>query len=112
MSRYQNSGSQSTAGTRRVRRGGRDGAPAWSAGLDGGGDEQRGLRVDDDVPAEQNAADDLPGMRGRVVRADGGFGHTRDCRRNDPGPAAGRAGFAAPFTTITGWLLPGLGFRR
>ena len=47
-------------------------------GLDGGGDEPRGLRVDDDVPAEQNAADDLPGMRGRVVRADGGgLGHTR-----------------------------------
>jgi len=47
-------------------------------GLDGGGGEPRGLRVDDDVPAEQNAADDLPGMRGLVVRADGdGLGHTR-----------------------------------
>ena len=28
--------------------------------LDGGGDELRGLRVDDDVPAEQHAADDVP----------------------------------------------------
>jgi hypothetical protein len=28
-------------------------------GLDGGGDELRGLRVDDDVPAEEHAADDL-----------------------------------------------------
>jgi hypothetical protein len=47
-------------------------------GLDGGGDESRGLLIDDDVPAEQNAADDLPGMRGRVMRADGGgLGHTR-----------------------------------
>jgi len=47
-------------------------------GLDGGDDELRGLRVDDDVPAEQNTADDLPGMRGRIVRADGGgLGHTR-----------------------------------
>jgi len=27
-------------------------------------------RVDDDVPAEQDAADDLPGVRRRVVRAD------------------------------------------
>ena len=46
--------------------------------LDGGGDELGGLRVDDDVPAEQHAADDLPGMRGRVVRADEGeLGHTR-----------------------------------
>ncbi len=46
-------------------------------GLDGG-DEPRGLRVDDDVEAEQNGADDLPGMRGRIVRADGGgLGHTR-----------------------------------
>jgi hypothetical protein len=31
MSRYQNSGSQSAAGTRRPRRGGRVGAPVWSA---------------------------------------------------------------------------------
>jgi hypothetical protein len=40
--------------------------------LDGSGDEMRGLRVDDDVPAEQDAADDLPGVPGRVLRADGG----------------------------------------
>ena len=47
-------------------------------GLDGVGDESRGLLVDDDVPAEQDAADDLPGIRGRVMRADGGgLGHTR-----------------------------------
>jgi len=78
-------------------------------GLDGGRDELRGLRVDDDVPAEQNAADDLPGMRGRVGRADGGagtggigLGHTQDCRRNGPGPAAAHAGFVTPFTTVTG----------
>jgi len=36
--------------------------------LDGGGDELRGLRVDGDVPAEQHAADNLPGMPGRVLR--------------------------------------------
>jgi len=61
-------------------------------GLDGGRDELRGLRVDDDVPAEQHAADDLPGVRGRVVRADDGgggtggigLGHTRHCRRTGP----------------------------
>lgn len=36
----------------------------------------------DDVPAEQHAADHLPGVPGRVVRADGnGLGHTWDCRR-------------------------------
>jgi hypothetical protein len=53
MSRYQNSGSQSVARTRRPRRGGRYGAPAWSAA-------------------------ELPGKRGRVVRANGGGpGHTR-----------------------------------
>jgi hypothetical protein len=47
-------------------------------GLDSGGDEPRGLRVDDDVPAEQNAADDPSGMQGRITRADGGgLGHTR-----------------------------------
>ena len=78
MSRYQNSGSQSAAGTRRARRGGREGAPGLQGRLDGGGDEPRGLRVDNDVPAEQNAADDLPGMQGRIVGADGGgLGHTR-----------------------------------
>ena len=40
-------------------------------GLDGGGDELRGLRVDDDVPAEQHAADHLPGVPGRVLRVGG-----------------------------------------
>ena len=57
-------------------------------GLDGGRDELRGLRVDDDVPAEQHAADHLPGARGRVVWADGGgggtggsrLGHNPDCK--------------------------------
>ena len=49
-------------------------------GLDGGRDELCCLRIDDDVPAQQHAADDLPGMRQRVVRADGsGLAHTRDC---------------------------------
>ena len=51
-----------------------------------------GLRVDDDVPAEQNAADDMPGMRGRIVRADGdGLGHTRTVEETSPGPVAGHA---------------------
>ena len=81
--------------------------------LDGGRDELRGLRVDDDVPAEQHAADHLPGVPGRVVRADGnGLGHTWDCRRNGPGPAAGHAGPANAFMTITGQRLPGPGLRR
>ena len=31
-------------------------------GLDGVGDELRGLRIDGDVPAEQHATDDLPGV--------------------------------------------------
>ena len=39
--------------------------------LDHGDDELRGLRIDDDVPAEQHAADDLPGVPGRVLRAGG-----------------------------------------
>src|SRR6476620_634369 len=47
-------------------------APAWWPGgrgglersLDGVGDKLRGLRVDGDVPAEQHAADDLPGVPG------------------------------------------------
>ena len=38
--------------------------PGRRIGLDGAGDDLRGLRFDNDVPAEQNAADDLPGMRG------------------------------------------------
>jgi hypothetical protein len=40
-------------------------------GLDGGGDEVRGFRVDDDVPAEQRPAGDLPGMLGCVLRVGG-----------------------------------------
>ena len=38
-------------------------------GLDGVGDKLRGLRVDGDVAAEQHAADDLPGVPGRILRA-------------------------------------------
>ena len=56
-------------------------------GLDGGRNKLRGLRVDHDVPAQQHAADDLPGVRERVVRVGGGggpggigLGHTWDCR--------------------------------
>jgi hypothetical protein len=55
--------------------------PGWRTGLerglDGSDDELRGLHVDDDVPAEQYAADDLPGVQGRVLRADGGASGTR-----------------------------------
>ena len=58
-------------------------------GLDGGRNELRGLRVDDDVPAEQHAADHLHGARRRAVRADDGgggtcssrLGHNPDCKR-------------------------------
>ena len=39
--------------------------------LDGGSDEQRGLRVDGDVPAEQHAADDLPCVPGCVLETVG-----------------------------------------
>jgi hypothetical protein len=53
----------------RSRRGGRGSAPAWSTAWDGGRDELCGLRIDDDVPSEQNAADHLPGVPGRVVLA-------------------------------------------
>jgi hypothetical protein len=57
----------------------------FERGLNGGRDELRGLRVDDNIPAEQHAADDLPGVQMRVVRADGagegtggiGLGHTQ-----------------------------------
>jgi hypothetical protein len=40
-------------------------------GLDGVGDKLRRLRVDGDVAAEQHAADDLPGVPGRILRAGG-----------------------------------------
>jgi len=49
-------------------------------GLDGVGGELRGLHVDDDVPAEQHAAENLRGVPGRAVRGDGG------------GPGTGRIG--------------------
>jgi len=50
------------------RPGGRTGA---ERGLDGVGDELGGLGVDGDVAAEQHAADDLPGVPGRVLEAVG-----------------------------------------
>ena len=58
----QNGGLQSPAGTRGRPRG-QPGRVGLERGLDGGG-EVRGLRVDGDVPAEQHAADDLPGAPG------------------------------------------------
>jgi hypothetical protein len=66
----QNSGSQSPAGNTRASAG-QPGRVGLERGLDGGGDEVRGLRVDDDVPAEQHAADDLPGVPGCVLRVGG-----------------------------------------
>ena len=42
---------------------------------DGGSHELRGLPVDDDVPAEQYAVDDLSGTPRRVVWADGVLGY-------------------------------------
>ena len=64
---YQNSGSQSPTGTLGPRRGGREGVSARSTALDGG-DELRGLKINGDVPAEQNPADDLARVPGRVLR--------------------------------------------
>ena len=54
-------------------------ASAWWPGgrsglecsLDGVGDKLRSLRVDSDVAAEQHAADDLPGVPGRIPRVGG-----------------------------------------
>ena len=40
-------------------------------GLDGGDDELRSLGIDGDVAAQQHAADDLPGVPGRVLEAVG-----------------------------------------
>ena len=89
MSRYQDSGSQLTPGTRgpRLPPGGLTGL---ERGLDGGREELRSLRIDDDVPAQRHTADDLPCVRERAGRASGGgggtggigLGHIRDCRRN------------------------------
>jgi hypothetical protein len=39
--------------------------------LDGASDKLCGLRVNGDVAAEQHAADDLPGMLGRIPRVSG-----------------------------------------
>ena len=50
------------------RAGGRTGL---ERGLDDGDDELHGLRVYDNVPAEQYAADDLPGVPDSVLRVGG-----------------------------------------
>ena len=49
----------------------RGGRAGLEGGLDGGGDGLSGLDVDGDVAAEQDAADDLPGVPGRVLRVSG-----------------------------------------
>ena len=81
-----------TAAVQPAARAGPGGGVCLERGLDGGRDELRGLRVDDDVPAEQHAADHLPGARRRAVRADDGgggtcssrLGHNPDCKRTVP----------------------------
>ena len=63
-----------------------NGLTGLERGLDGGRDELRCLCIDDDVPAQQHAADDLPGVRERAGRANGrgggtggiGLGHIRE----------------------------------
>jgi hypothetical protein len=55
------------------------------------GDKLRALGVDNDVPAEQHAEDNLPGMRGSVLQADDGAARTSGigyCRHpgNSPPP--------------------------
>ena len=103
MSRYQDGGAQPTPGTRGPRPGRREGSPAWSAAWTAAATScavSAFIRIDDDVPAQQHAADDLPGVRERAGRVDGGgggtggsrLGHNPDCRRNGPGPAARHAG--------------------
>ena len=77
--------------------------------IDGDYDPQTGLRMAAPGAGPAAVADDLPGVPGHVVRADGGggtgggigLGHTRDCRRSASGPAAGHAGFAMPFTAAS-----------
>ena len=66
--RGQNSGSLPVAGPRGPAVWWPGGRGRLEDGLDGGGDELRGLGIDGDVAAEQHAADDLPGVPGRVLR--------------------------------------------
>ena len=91
-------------------------------GLNGGRDELRGLRVNDDVPAEQHAADDLPGVRGHVVRANGGGpgtggigpGHTRTVEETVVSPTPGRRepGQDRPLAPAAVLIFPPVDGRR
>ena len=68
------------------------GASAWSAAWTAAATScavSAFIRIDDDVPAQQHATDDLPGVRERAGRLDGGgggtggsrLGHNPDCKR-------------------------------
>ena len=94
---FHGSGHEPLAGQRPAADAGNPRSPARPPGgltglerdLDGGRDELRGLRIDDDVPAQQHAADDLPGVREHAGRVDAGggetggsrLGHNPDCKR-------------------------------
>ena len=52
----------------------RGGLTGLERGLDGGRDELRCLRIDDDVPVQQDTADNLPCVREHAGRASGGGG--------------------------------------
>jgi hypothetical protein len=86
---FHGSGHEPLSGRRRAADAGNPRSPArppggltgLERGLDGGRDEPCCLRsVDDDVPAQQHAADDLPGVRERAGRVDGGGGGTGGSR--------------------------------
>ena len=107
LSQHRLAGGRGTAPASARRPGKRTGS---ERGLDGDRDVPSGLGVDDDAPAEQNTADDLPGVGRRVARADGGgggtgglgLGHTRDRRRSGSGRLLDTPDLQTPFTTIAG----------
>ena len=67
----QNSGSLPAAAPRGCRRGGREGAAGWSAAWTASATSCAVSASMGDVAAEQHAADDLPGVPGRILRVGG-----------------------------------------
>ena len=92
-------GSQPAEGRRRIRLGGREGAPAWSAAWTAAATSCAVSASMTMFRRSRTRRTTCPACGARVVWAHGGgggtggirLGHTRDCRRSGPGPAAGHA---------------------
>ena len=108
MSRYQSSGSQAAAGTRRARRGDREGVPAWSAAWTAAAMSRAVSASMTMLRRSRTRRTTCPACGDASCGPMVADSVTPDCRRNQPWSGCrARPGSATLFTTITWrWRCP------